>query len=102
MKRPSQKPLAAIDVLQRLFENGKSPLSDGFQRWKLEHQWGEIVGATLCKNTRPVQYFKGTLTIEVTNSVWLNEVRFLVDDIREKVNQHQGSDWVQRIQLVHK
>jgi hypothetical protein len=102
MKRPSQKPSAVVDVLQRLFENSKSPLADGFQRWKLENQWKDIVGPTLSQHSRPIQYFKGTLIIEVTNSVWLNEIRFLLEDIKEKVNHHQGSNWVQRIQLVHK
>jgi predicted nucleic acid-binding Zn ribbon protein len=101
-KRPSQKPSAVVDVLQRLFENSKSPLADGFQRWRLESHWTVIVGETLGKHSRPIQYDRGTLIVEVTNSVWLNEIRFLLDEIRTKVNQHQGSNWVQRIQLVHK
>lgn len=91
-----------VDVLQRLFENSKSPLADGYLRWKLENQWASVVGPTLAKHSRPIQYMKGTLTVEVTNSVWLNEIRFLLDDIKNKVNQHQGSNWVDRIQLVHK
>ncbi|MBY0383910.1 DUF721 domain-containing protein [bacterium] len=102
MKRPSQKPSTMVDVLQRVFENSKSPLADGFQRWKLENKWPDIVGPTLAQNSRPIQYMKGTLTVEVTNSVWLNEIRFLIDDIKQKVNEHQGSCWVERIQLVHK
>jgi predicted nucleic acid-binding Zn ribbon protein len=101
-KRPSQKPAAVVDVLQRLFENSKSPLADGFQRWKLESQWQLVVGDTLAKHSRPVQFDNGTLIVEVTNSVWLNEIRFFLDEIRTKVNQHQGTNWVQRIQLIHK
>ncbi len=101
-KRPSQKPSPVVDVLQRLFENSKSPLSDGFQRWKLESQWDQIVGPSLAKHSRPVQFYQGVLTIEVASSVWLNEFRFLVEEIRQNVNKHQGHQWVQRVHLVHK
>ncbi len=103
MSEKPKKPLIhAADVLQRLFENSKSPLAGGFQRFKLEGQWSQIVGPTLAKNSRPVNYDKGTLIIEVTNSVWLNEVRFLLDDIKYKINQHMGSIWVEKIVLIHK
>lgn len=102
MKRSAPKPSSALDVLQSLFENSKSPLAGGFQRWKLESQWLEIVGPTLAKHSRPVQYDKGLLIIEVTNSVWLNEIRFLLEEIKLKVNQHQGYTWVDKIQLIHK
>jgi predicted nucleic acid-binding Zn ribbon protein len=101
-EKKSQKPFTAADVLQRLFENSKSPLSDGFQRWRLESQWESIVGATMGKHSRPIQFDKGTLVVEVTNSVWLQEIRFFIDDIKTKVNQHKGYNWVERIHLVHK
>jgi len=96
------KPFAAADVLQRLFENSKSPLASGFQRFKLEGQWAEVVGPTLAKQSRPVNYDRGTLIIEVTNSVWLNEVRFLLDEIKFKINRHMGHAWVEKILLIHK
>ena len=100
-KKP-KKLLPAADVLQRLFENSKSPLSDGFQRWRLESQWPDIVGKTIGKHSRPIQFDKGTLVVEVTNSVWLHEIRFFLDEIKFKVNQHKGRVWVERIHLVHK
>lgn len=100
--KKSKKLLPAVDVLQRLFENSKSPLADGFQRWRLESEWGQIVGETIAKHSRPVQFDKGTLVIEVTNSVWLHEIRFFVEDIKFKVNKHKGHHWVERIHLVHK
>jgi hypothetical protein len=100
-KKP-QKLSAVADVLQRLFENSKSPLADGFQRFRLESEWPSIVGETIGKHSRPIQYDKGTLIVEVTNSVWLQEIRFFVDEIIFKVNKHKGHHWVDRIHLVHK
>jgi predicted nucleic acid-binding Zn ribbon protein len=101
-KRESSKPATAADVLQRVFENSKSPLADGFQRYKLEGKWSSIVGPTIGKHSRPIGYDRGRLVIEVTNSVWLNEIRFLLDEIKVKVNTHLGHDWVDYIQLIHK
>lgn len=102
MKRESTKPVTAADVLQRVFENSKSPLADGFQRYKLEGKWASIVGATIAKHSRPIGYDRGRLVIEASNSVWLNEIRFLLEEIKIKVNAHIGHDWVDFIQLVHK
>lgn len=101
-EKPKKPLLPVADVLQRLFENSKSPLADGFQRWKLESQWASVVGPTLAKHSRPINYDRGTLFIEVTNSVWLNEIRFLMEDIKFKVNQHMGKTWVQRIVFSHR
>ena len=102
MEKP-KKPLHPVaDVLQRLFENSKSPLAEGFQRWKLEGEWEGVVGPTLAKHSRPVRYDHGTLIIEVASSVWMNEVRFLLDEIKFKINQHMGKIWVEKIVLIHK
>ena len=85
--KKAQKPSPAADVLQRLFENSKSPLSDGFQRWKLEGKWPDIVGPTISKNSRPVFFDNGTLIVEVANASWMNEIRFFTEEIKFKVNQ---------------
>jgi len=46
-KRGKGKLLGAELVLQSLFENSKSPLANGFQRWNLEREWSTVVGAQL-------------------------------------------------------
>jgi predicted nucleic acid-binding Zn ribbon protein len=100
--KPKKPLFPAADVLQRLFENSKSPLAEGFQRWKLEGQWENVVGPTLAKHSRPVRFDRGTLIIEVANSVWMNEVRFLLEEIKYKINHHMGKIWVDKIVLIHK
>lgn len=103
MDKPKKQPLHPVaDVLQRLFQNGKSPLAEGFQRWRLEGEWASVVGPTLAKHSRPVNYDRGTLIIEVASAVWMNEVRFLLEEIKYKINQHMGKIWVEKIILVHK
>jgi predicted nucleic acid-binding Zn ribbon protein len=102
VKRPSKKPSDIATVLQGLFENSKSPLSPGFQRWKLESNWALVVGEDIAKHTRPVDYQNRVLIVEVTSSVWLHELRYRVDEIRLKVNHYMNEPWALYVKLIHK
>lgn len=88
------------NVLQRLFENSKSPLSEGFQRYRLEQQWSDVVGAQMGQFTRPVDYNKGLLTIAVTNATLMTELQFFRQDILSKVNTHIGHLWAKKIRFI--
>lgn len=88
------------DVLQRVLGSGKSPLSDGFLRWKIWRFWRDIVGPTLGAACEPVGYERGRLLVWVKSSARLQEIRFFEKTLREKVNAHVGSEWVQRIHFT--
>ncbi len=88
------------DVLQSLLENGKSALSDGFTRWKLEQNWQEIVGETIAKNTVPCSYNRGVLWLWVPNSAWMQQLYFFQDMIKEKVNGYLGREFVTSVRFT--
>lgn len=88
------------NVLQGLFENSKSPLSEGFQRYRLEQQWPNVVGKTLAQTTRPIDVNNGLLTIAVTNPSLLTELQFFRQEIITKVNTHIGKIWVKKIRFT--
>lgn len=95
-----RRPLAAADVLQKLFSNGKS-LSSQFKRWKLWRRWREVVGDTIADHSLPVGYnAKGTLFIWVENSVWLNQFHYMKPHIMENVNKEMGDNWAKRIHFT--
>lgn len=75
------------EVLQKLFENGKSPLSEQFIRWKMWSRWEEIVGSTLAKATEPVGLQWGTLIIWVPHSTVLQQMQFLKPNILQAVQK---------------
>ena len=91
---------AAADVLQGLLQNSKSPLSDGFSRWRLEGQWSEVVGKTIAEQTWPVAFERGTLFIWVRHSAWMQQLWYFQDPIREKVNAHMGREWVKQVKFT--
>ena len=69
------------EVLQGLFENGKSPLSEQFLRWKMWARWEEIVGSTLSKSCEPVGLQWGVLIIWVQHSTVMQQMMFLKENI---------------------
>lgn len=102
-KRKAKSQLTPVEqVLQVVFENRQSPLSDGFTRWKLEKNWQSIMSKEIANNTRPLFYERGTLIIEVSSSVWANELQYFLELMRDKINEHLGRHWVNKIKLVQK
>ncbi|MCB0407042.1 MAG: DUF721 domain-containing protein [Bdellovibrionales bacterium] len=92
--------LPAANVLQALLSNGKSPLSEQFTRWKLWRNWEEIVGPSIGKNSQPVGFSKGRLYVWVSSSARMQEMRFLVGKIKDKINAHLGCEYVKFIQFT--
>lgn len=88
------------EVLQSLFENGKSPLSDQFIRWKIWARWKEIVGPTIGQNTEPVGYVRGVLYLWVPSSVWMQQIHFMKNQIKDVVNRKLGKVYVKDVKLT--
>lgn len=76
----------ASDLVKGLMQNVQKPLGVGFLRLKLEVQWPEIVGRRLAEITAPAAYQDGVLEIWVAHSTWMQEMWFVKEDIRAKVN----------------
>jgi len=98
--RNNSQLLAAADVLQGLLENSKSQLSDGFLRWRLEQQWAAVVGETIAEQTLPVAFERGTLHIWVRHAVWMQQLWYFQDVIKQKVNAHLGKTWCRQVKFT--
>jgi predicted nucleic acid-binding Zn ribbon protein len=99
-RRPNAQLAAAADVLQGLLQNSKSQLADGFLRWRLEHQWESVVGATIAEQTLPVAFERNILFIWVRHPTWMQQLWYFQDAIKEKVNGHVGKIWVREIKFT--
>jgi len=88
------------DVLQTLLQNGKSPLSQGFSRWRVWRDWNRIVGEEVARHTVPVDYKQGMLYLWVNSSARMQEISFMSQQIRRRVNEHMGRNWVSRIRFT--
>ncbi len=79
--------LGASDLVKGLMENVQKPLGVGFLRLKLEIQWAEIVGPRLADITAPAAFHNGVLDVWVAHSTWMQELWFVKEEIRQKVNK---------------
>lgn len=100
-EKKRESPLVPIsEVLHRLFENSKLPLSDQFNCLKLAGKWSQIVGPTIGERSEPAGFKRGTLYVLVASSAWMNELVYFAPQVQEKVNEFQGKSWVKKVRFV--
>lgn len=90
----------ASDLLKGLMRNVQSPLASGFLRLQLETQWQQVVGERLGKLCKPVAYFDGILDVWVGHPTWMQELWYVKDDIKQKVNRHLGREWCKEVRFT--
>lgn len=88
------------EVLQALFENGKTDLSVQFIRWKLWKKWSEYVGPTMGQASEPVGYHRGILYVWVKNSAWMQQLVFMREPMKETINKKLKQNYVYEIRLT--
>lgn len=88
------------EVLQRLLEDKAGPVSDQYLRWKLWLNWKEIVGPTVAENAEPISYRYGVLWLHVKNSVWMQQMTFMLEPIKNSVNQKFKEGFVKEVRLT--
>ena len=72
----------------------------GLKAARLLDRWEELVGEAVAKAARPVGYARGTLTLEVSDHIWLQRLRFEEKRILSLLNQAAGEELFTRIRLT--
>jgi hypothetical protein len=90
----------SAEVLHKLLEDKAGPVSDQYLRWKLWLAWNDIVGQTISENAEPVSYHHGTLWLWVRNSVWMQQMTFMLEPIKNSINQKFKEGFVKEIKLT--
>jgi hypothetical protein len=98
--KKSEKLALSSEVLQGLFENGKSVLSAQFIRWKLWKKWAEYVGPTISAVSEPVGYKRGILYLWVKNASWMQQMIFMIEPLKENINSKLGMKYIRGIHLT--
>ena len=90
----------SAEVLQKLFEGKAGLVSDQYMRWKLWLSWKEIVGPTVAENAEPISYHQNVLWLCVRNSVWMQQMSFMLEPIKQSVNQKFRPGFVKEVRLT--
>ncbi|MFC1822600.1 DUF721 domain-containing protein [Thermodesulfobacteriota bacterium] len=85
------------DVISGLFNDESLPFNpDDARIWEV---WEEVVGEAVAKNARPFWIKKGLLKVNVSDPIWLQELKFAGENIRGKLNRKLGRNAVQKIEF---
>lgn len=85
------------DVIANLLSNGALPFNpDDANIWKV---WDEVVGSTISKNARPSWIKNRILRVTISDPIWLQEIKFIEESIKERLNAKLGRDAVKKIEL---
>lgn len=85
------------DVLDGIFNDGTLPFTrDDLRIWDI---WAEVVGPAVAANARPARIKNGVLRITVSDSIWLQELKYLEETIREGLNNIIGRPAVSKVEF---
>jgi len=85
------------DILTRLMGEADLPFNPADALiWK---RWEDIVGSVIAEHARPVWIKGGKLKVKVSDPIWLQELGFMEEQIKEKINTHLGRKAVEKIEF---
>ena len=97
MKRGKKSFIPLKEVIDDLFTSSVLPINlDDVRIWEV---WDGVVGKRVAKHARPSQINKGVLIVKVTDSVWLHELEFMAETIREGLNSTLRRTAVKKIRF---
>ncbi len=62
--------------------------------------WPKAVGRQISLQTQPDSLRGGTLFVKATSSVWVQQLHFMKEDIRQKLNELAGKDAIKEIRFT--
>lgn len=95
MRRKSE-PTAVSDILGQLFKGNK--WASQLRRYHLFSHWEKIVGPEVARQSRPEIWRGNILTVSVSNSSWLTELRMREPEIVENIEEAYPDLKIRRIQ----
>jgi predicted nucleic acid-binding Zn ribbon protein len=85
------------DIISSLLKDPSLPFNPADARiWEV---WDEAVGPGIAGHARPSWIRKGLLRVEVSDPIWLQELEFLSEDIRERLNERLGGKRIKKLEL---
>ena len=93
-----KKPLTPLkDIIATILDDPALPFNpDDALIWKV---WDGIVGTAIAKNAQPFWIKEGRLRVKVSDPIWLQELGFAEETIKEKLNRKLGRKAVERIEF---
>lgn len=98
MANERTRPSGIREVLDRVLQRlDRDQHLDAYRVWSF---WAAEVGPAIAARAQPASYRGGILSVRVTNHAWMQELQFMKESIREKLNARLGRDLIRDIYFV--
>lgn len=98
-RRYSQRRLQSIgEILFSVLK--KRGMADKLAENTLIKLWPKAVGPQIAAQTEPETLRSGTLFVKTTSSVWVQQLHFVKEDIRRKMNELAGWEAIKEIHFT--
>ncbi len=91
-------------LLRRVLKKfiASNSLGESISQIELLTRWEEILSPILSKHAKPSGIREGELLIEVSSSAWMNELLFLKDELKNRLNEAVGRELIKGIRFYLK
>ena len=97
-KRPPNDTFTPIgEVLDGIIDRCRSGSQGGITR--LIRVWDKVIGPPIADNARPFAIKGALLLVHVSSSAWMHQLRFLKDDLLNKLNGGLGDQPIEEIKF---
>jgi hypothetical protein len=98
MKRPSGHPSRVGDVLGRVLQ--RVDPEQQLRVYGIWTFWNDEVGEPIARRAQPARFRDGLLFVTVASHSWMQELHFLKDSLRDRLNARLGTDLVHDIVFI--
>jgi predicted nucleic acid-binding Zn ribbon protein len=97
MTKRKENLLPLKDIITSLLRDPKLPFNpDDGRIWNV---WEEAVGSAIAQHAQPEWIKSGKLRVRVSDPIWLQELGFVQETIKEKLNKRLGRKAVEIIEF---
>ena len=98
-KSRHQNPLTGFIHIKEVIDNITSTIPINFDDIRIWKLWDSVVGKKIARHARPSSIKKGVLLIKVTDSVWLQELEFMAETIKERLNSKLQREAIKKVRF---
>ena len=93
--RPPPLALESLDGVVEELLRRRDPTGRGvFALYRIVRVWRRALGERVAARATPVAFADGTLVAAVRGATWLQELQFLREEVRRKLNEALGEELV--------
>jgi len=97
--KTDQNPLTGFIHIKEVIDNITSTIPINFDDIRIWKVWGGVVGKKIAEHARPSSIKKGVLVVKVSDSVWLQELEFEAETIKEGLNRKLQREAIKKIRF---